>query len=322
MLKKLSRYVILTIILILLIEIILRFSISALYSFLPFKITAPLAANINHIRSKLKRDERFFTMTHHELGFVIKPNLNVRYQAREIGKDIKQVLYKTIDVFGDGSFGARDDGIDKEFWAVALGDSYTFCYSIEIEKCWTEILEIKTGKDVINLGTPGTGTYHQMKILDYFIRRYGEKPKVVFLMFNFTDYLDDQCYTQRENCNIFSPNTSFLFEDSILGHSFLLGVVKTFFDVLRTKEIYSNLNEPNIKFLKNIEDACECSLILIPAYNYLKRPKICRHFKCVDINYTNDMFMKEHHNEKAQIYIAERILHFLKNNDIIENKTY
>ncbi|GEM_PF-6618259 len=309
--KRILKYSFFIFTAIVMIEIGLRFFFLIAYKSISFKILAPLAVNVNYIREKLKKDDRFFTTTHKELGFVIKPDINVKYPAREIDKNIKSVSYKTISIAGE--LGARDDGIDKEFWAVALGDSYTFCYSVEIENCWTEILERKTGKDVLNLGVPGTGTKHQMKILEYFIKRYDKKPKIVFLMFNFTDYLDDECYTQRKNCNVFSPNTAFLFEDSFLGNFFLLGIIKTYFDVMKTKKIYLKLQEPNTDFLKIIEDICECKLILIPAYNYPKRTDVCRKFKCVDINYRNDMFMKEHHNEKAQEYIAERILDFLRN---------
>lgn len=301
---------------VLLIFIFLEMFIRALtvlgYRYLPFKLIAPLSININSVRKKVTSDDRFFSLKHPELGFVIKPSINISYRAKEIGRDVPSVSYVTIDVFGDNSFGARDDGIDKEFWAVALGDSYAFCYSIDLNQCWTEIIERETGKDVLNLGTPGTGTYHQYKIFEHFLKRYKEKPRFVFLMFNFTDHLDDQCYLQRKNCNVFSPNTAFLFNDSLLGNSFTIGAIKTILDIIRTKKIYSQIMEPEISHIKNIESICSCNVVLIPAYNYFKNLRICSSFHCVRIYYTPDMFMKEHHNEKAQIHISHKILEYLK----------
>lgn len=311
---KKTRLVAALILFVVFLEIFLRLFFTLGYNLLSFKIIAPLSVNINSLREKVLSDDRFFSTKHPELGFVIKPNIDISYQAKEISKDIPSVSYKTVDVFGDGTFGARDDGIDKKLWAIAIGDSYTFCYSIEMNRCWVEIIENETGKDVLNLGTPGTGTYQQYKILEYFLRRYNQKPEFVFLMFNFTDYLDDQCYLHRKNCNIFSPNTSFLFEDTFLGNFYIIGALKTVIDSIQTRRTYSYLMEPEASYLKNIKDVCSCEIILIPAYNYVKNLRICSSYNCVRLNYTEDMFMKEHHNEKAQDYIAKKVIEYLKNN--------
>src|SRR4051812_6431275 len=60
----------------------------------------------------------------------------------------------------------QDGAVD----AVALGDSFTFCFT-EIEDCWTNILAQRTGLNLSNLGQPVTGSTSHARIYYDFVAK-------------------------------------------------------------------------------------------------------------------------------------------------------
>ena len=54
--------------------------------------------------------------------------------------------------------------VDRHVDAVAIGDSFTFCFTDE-EDCWVTRLGEKTGRNIVNMGIVGTGTVSHERIL-------------------------------------------------------------------------------------------------------------------------------------------------------------
>jgi hypothetical protein len=83
----------------------------------------------------------------------------------------------------------QDGGVD----AVALGDSFTFCFT-EIEDCWVTLLGQKIGLNIANLGQPVTGSTSHARIYADFVAKPDLKlrqPQLVLWQFYGNDYNDD-----------------------------------------------------------------------------------------------------------------------------------
>jgi len=96
---------------------------------------------------------------------------------------------RTISLGFDDRIGFRDDGIDGQPFAVALGDSFTFCYGVDDDQCWVELLEQRTGLDFANLAVPGTGPLDYTRML----RKYGVQlqPRLILYGIFTNDYWDN-----------------------------------------------------------------------------------------------------------------------------------
>jgi hypothetical protein len=71
---------------------------------------------------------------------------------------------------------------------VALGDSFTFCWT-DFEACWVERLHEDYGWSVMNLGAPGTGTLAHMSLITPYVKPL--EPKIVLWQWYGNDYVDD-----------------------------------------------------------------------------------------------------------------------------------
>jgi hypothetical protein len=68
---------------------------------------------------------------------------------------------------GKSAFRTTQDQVDRYVDGVAIGDSFTFCFT-EPEDCWVQKLAALTNRNVINMGIVGTGsTSHQRILRDY-----------------------------------------------------------------------------------------------------------------------------------------------------------
>lgn len=115
------------------------------------------------------------------IGHKLKPNIDIiAYNAEDTKYEVKTVT------LGFDGIGFRDDGIDKEPFAIALGDSYTFGTGLELDKVWTEILEEKLGKDVVNMGVDSYSAVEEKKVLEKFGLKLN--PKIIFTAFFVNDF--------------------------------------------------------------------------------------------------------------------------------------
>jgi hypothetical protein len=115
---------------------------------------------------------------------IMKPGLDnlIQYGSPSVSFHVT-----TISLWG-GRIGFRTRPIDYFVDAVAVGDSFTFCFT-EIEDCWVTILERETGLGLVNLGQPVTGSISRRRILE----TYGTplKPPLVIWEFFANDFNDD-----------------------------------------------------------------------------------------------------------------------------------
>lgn len=71
---------------------------------------------------------------------------------------------------------------------VALGDSFTFCWT-DFDDCWVERLHDDYGYSVMNLGIPGTGTLAHQSLIEPYVKPL--EPKVIIWQWYGNDFKDD-----------------------------------------------------------------------------------------------------------------------------------
>lgn len=275
----------------------------------PLKLS-PFAWNINFVGELFKKKLIMFA-GHDELGWVVRPNVELVFSVSEHTSKIK-----TIEIL-DG-IGSRDDGIDKEPFALALGDGYTFCDGLEMKDCWTEILEDMLEKDVLNMGVSGYGTYQQYLLAEKILEKM--KFKLVLWQVTYVDHLKDNCFTSRYDCNVFSPNIAFYRKNLLaraLGESIIVGSIKSLADAHSTQKRYRKIVPPNVKYIEKLKERCSgCLIIIVETYRVSEhlRRNLCRSFKCIEDPPSDEkyFFKDKHLNPHGNAYLAEQILKIIK----------
>jgi hypothetical protein len=82
---------------------------------------------------------------------------------------------------------------DGNVQAVAIGDSFTFCYT-ELEDCWVTRVRQDTGLPLLNMGQPVTGSLSHARLYYDFVAKPELKlkqPRLVLWQFFGNDYNDD-----------------------------------------------------------------------------------------------------------------------------------
>lgn len=124
-------------------------------------------------------------------------NLNYRYDEN-LGwfpiPDIQKTFTgdQTIH-FKNNSLGFRDieHGEKKKPRLLFIGDSFVWGYDVEQDQRFTEKLqEMIPDWEIINLGVSGYGTDQEYLLLQQYFDYY--KPDIVFLIFNRSDYSDNE----------------------------------------------------------------------------------------------------------------------------------
>lgn len=142
---------------------------------------------IQHVRRVPWSDEHLIPIfpweTSWEYQARIPPNLN----DYPVHWGDAQFTFDTISLW-DGAEGFRTNEPQWPVDLVAVGDSFTFCWT-DFEDCWVEQLHQEFGWSVMNLGVPGTGSLsHQMVAGTYATPL---EPRVVVWQWYGNDYKDD-----------------------------------------------------------------------------------------------------------------------------------
>lgn len=66
-----------------------------------------------------------------------------------------------------GAFRTRQALVDRYVDGVAVGDSFTFCFTDE-DACWVQRLSAQTERNLINLGVVSTGSVSHLRVLETF----------------------------------------------------------------------------------------------------------------------------------------------------------
>jgi hypothetical protein len=116
--------------------------------------------------------------------------------------------FKTVSLGYEG-IGFRDDGINSECFAVAVGDSMTEGF-IDSENVWVELLEKETGLDFVNMGVNGYSPLQYTRML----QKYGAplRPKLVLWVFYLNDLEGNSQVNKKlhKEATIFSPIETWL----------------------------------------------------------------------------------------------------------------
>lgn len=95
--------------------------------------------------------------------------------------------FSTISLWG-GAEGFRTNEPEWPMDVVAVGDSFTFCWT-KFEDCWVQQLNTTFGWHVMNLGVPGTGSMAHRNIMATYVPPM--EPAVVVWQWYGNDYKDD-----------------------------------------------------------------------------------------------------------------------------------
>ena len=117
--------------------------------------------------------------------FILKPGLE---NAPQFGTPRLKFHVSTTELWPGGGIGFRNRPVDYFVDAIALGDSFTFCFT-ERSDCWVTRLEADTGLGLVNLGMPVTGSHsHYLVLRDFGV--HFQPPLVIWQFFG-NDFNDD-----------------------------------------------------------------------------------------------------------------------------------
>lgn len=117
--------------------------------------------------------------------WALRPGLD---NVLQYGSPTVSFRMSTVELWQGAGIGFRTDPVDFFVDAVAIGDSFTMCFT-ERPDCWVDQLSTLTGKRIVNLGQPVTGTTSHLRIL----RDFGAPmtPPLVIWQFFGNDFNDD-----------------------------------------------------------------------------------------------------------------------------------
>lgn len=139
-----------------------------------------------------------------EFGVVAQP---IKLEP-ETGAPLNAPYHMTNYAWSDARVAFRSPQPDPEqFKIVALGDSFTFCWSDDGE-CWTDYLSASINTPVVNMGQPGTGSVSHMRLYFRYINgptASRPHPKLVIWQFFANDFNDDYTLAVLNGTNKLPP---------------------------------------------------------------------------------------------------------------------
>ncbi|MFT4570154.1 MAG: hypothetical protein ACI8TX_000805 [Hyphomicrobiaceae bacterium] len=118
-----------------------------------------------------------------ELGFVVRPNLELKFPSEGRTIDVNTVALTDDDI------GFRDIGVRAPVDGIVVGDSFTFCDDTTVEACWVRQLGDKTGMKFASLGVNGYSNLAAARMLKNVGLKL--KPKVILATFFANDFKDN-----------------------------------------------------------------------------------------------------------------------------------
>lgn len=91
---------------------------------------------------------------------------------------------------GFEGIGFREEEATRPAWAVAVGDSFTMGWGVDVDQTWVKQLEKRCGRPILNLGIAGTCP----TVYTHVLERYGFSfaPRVVFYQIYVGNDLEDE----------------------------------------------------------------------------------------------------------------------------------
>lgn len=120
------------------------------------------------------------------------PNVDFTFK----NDDGEIVNYRSTPVGANGVC-FRDDGIDGEVFAVAVGDSFTFGHDTMLDAAWVEQVEKAIGADVVNLGMTNIyGSTQIQRTLEIHGMRH--RPRLIIWAAYVNDWYEDTIFLSWE----------------------------------------------------------------------------------------------------------------------------
>lgn len=117
--------------------------------------------------------------------YALRPGLD---NVLQYGTATVSFRLTTTEPWENAGIGLRNRPVDYRVDAVVVGDSFGFCFT-ETSDCWVNLLEQQTGKGIVNLSQPVTGTMSHARMLQDFGAAW--KPPLVIWQFFGNDFNDD-----------------------------------------------------------------------------------------------------------------------------------
>ncbi|MAU08209.1 MAG: hypothetical protein CL607_00185 [Anaerolineaceae bacterium] len=117
--------------------------------------------------------------------YALRPGIDEEVQY---GSPTVSFTVSTIELWEGGGIGFRTDPIDFAPDGVVVGDSFGFCFTERVD-CWVDVLANQTGRKLVNLSQPVTGTVSHGRILADFGAPL--EPPLVLWQFFGNDFNDD-----------------------------------------------------------------------------------------------------------------------------------
>lgn len=143
---------------------------------------------IQHVRRVPWDDEHIIPVFPYELSREFQARIPPDLRDYPVHWGDAKFTFDTLRLWDGSAEGFRTDPPQWPMDIVAVGDSFTFCWTA-FEDCWVEQLHRQFGWHVMNLGIPGTGSMsHQLVIDTYAVPM---EPRVVVWQWYGNDYMDD-----------------------------------------------------------------------------------------------------------------------------------
>lgn len=249
----------------------------------------------------------------------------------------------------------RND-VTEHPYAIAVGDSFTYGTGVQFEQVWTEVLERKINKKIVNIGSEEYTTTQELQSLNSYISL---KPKVILWGFFANDYSDE---IQLRDTNPLKNTVVYKFARNFLAEKFNVmasssvsytnGSVDQVFFPQFWKYLFNNtvkgkgLANSNILTAKKLAESNGIIFIVLIfppkeeiykevikddelnyELSYIKDSitTLCKENKisCIDIApdliKNNQIYFRidAHFNEKGNSIVADSVYKYLKENNLI-----
>lgn len=248
-------------------------------------------------------------------GYTLKPESRISFQT----PDYKVEYHFHSLSLPSGKVIGVNDNPGEPIFAIAVGDSFTFCSGVPQEKCWTEILESKLSREVLNLGVFGYGTVQKYLVLKEAVKL---KPKIIIFQYGAGDGVDDKYFLSGKAYPIPHPQNLFRKTDNIfLRESFVIASIYAIHFLYKfpqniMESYYLNYEDTikiEIDYLKKVidislEKGIELFLLFVPREQSIEN-EICRYAKCIRPEFKKYHFFKNdpHLNEEGNRFLADEV---------------
>ena len=99
----------------------------------------------------------------------------------------KFIGWKNTDIYGGNNGFRQQSGTISNFYLAAIGDSFTYGYSVKNDETWSAVLKSLTNLEVYNFGVGGNGIFSYHYIVNNMIPK---NKKIIIGLFLGNDFIN------------------------------------------------------------------------------------------------------------------------------------